>query len=66
MQILGENVPVAENFPGKSACVIDGMSIVQKLDGNQQTFQDVAKRLLKRVLQEADRSDRVDVVFDVY
>ena len=66
MQILGENVPVAENFSGKSACVIDGMNIVQKLDGNQQTFQDVAKRLLKRVLQEADRSDRVDVVFDVY
>jgi len=27
-------VPVVESFSGKSACVIDGMSIVQKLDGN--------------------------------
>ena len=42
------------------------MSIVQKLDGNQRTFHDVAKTLLKRVLQEASHSDRVDVVFDVY
>ena len=48
---LAQNVPV---FTEKSACIVDGMSIVQKLDGNQKTFGDIAKTVLKIV------------VFDVY
>jgi len=66
MKNVADAVPVVESFSGRSACVINGMSIVQKLDGNQWTFHDVAKTLLKRVLQEAGKSDRVDIVFDVY
>ena len=42
---------------------LDGMSIVQKLDGNQKTFGDIAKTVLKIVIREGDTCD---VVFDVY
>ena len=42
------------------------MSIVQKLDGNQKTFGDIAKTVLKIVIREGDKCDRVDVVIDVY
>jgi len=63
---VAQNVPVVEQFSDKSVCIIDGMSIVQKLEGNNKTFHEIAKTLLKRVLQEGDKSDQVDVVFDVY
>ena len=66
MNDIAENVPVAEAFTEKSACIIDGMSIVQKVEGNQKTFGDIAKTVLKRILREGDKSDRVDVVFDVH
>jgi len=66
MSEIGKNVPVAENIAGKSACIIDGMSVVQKLNGNNKTFRDFAISVFKNVLWEAEHSDRVDVVFDVY
>ena len=62
-----QNVPVAETIPDQSACVVDAMSIIQKLDGNGKTFQDLAKSALKMFIREGgDNSERVDVVFDVY
>ena len=62
-----QNVPVAETIPDQSACIVDAMSIIQKLDGNGKTFQDLAKSALKMVIREGgDNSERVDVVFDVY
>ena len=66
MNDIVQNVPVVEVFTEKSACIVDGMSIVQKLDGNQKTFGDIAKTVLKIVICEGDKCDRVDVVFDVY
>ena len=66
MNDIAQNVPVVEVFTEKSACIVDGMSIVQKLDGNQKTFGDIAKTVLKIVIREGDKGDRVDVVFDVY
>ena len=46
---------------------VDAISIIQKLDGNGKTFQDLAKSALKMVIREGgDNSERVDVVFDVY
>ena len=42
------------------------MSIVQKLDGNQNTFVDIAKTVLKVVIHEGDKCDRVNVVFDTW
>ena len=35
------------------------------MDGNQKTFGDIAKTVLKIVICEGDKCDRVDVVFDV-
>ena len=62
-----QNVPVAETIPDQSACIVDAMSIIQKLDGNGKTFQVLAKSALKMVIREGgDNSERVDIVFDVY
>ena len=62
-----QNVPVAETIPDQSACIVDAMSIIQKLDGNGKTFQDLAKYALKMVIREGgDNSEIVDVIFDVY
>ena len=62
-----QNVPVAETIPDQSACIVDAMSIIQKLDGNGKTFQDLAKSALNMVIREGgDNCDRVDIVFDVY
>ena len=66
MHDIAQNVPVVEVFTEKSACIEYGMSIVQKLDGNQKTFGDIAKTVLTIVIREGDQCDRVDVVFDVY
>ena len=68
MNDIAQNVPVVEVFTDKSACIVDGMSIVQKLDGNQKTkpFGDIGKTVLKIVIREGDKCGRVDVVFDVF
>lgn len=63
---IGKNVPPAENLSERSACIIDGMSIIQKLDGNNKTFSELAKSALKHVLREGDQSNRIDFVFYVY
>ena len=51
MNDIAQNVPVVDVFTETSACIIDGMSIVQKLDGNQKTFGDIAKTALKIVIR---------------
>ena len=66
MNDIAQNVPVVEVFTDKSACIVDGMSIVQILDGNQKTFGDIGKTVLKIVIRDRDNCDRVDVMFDVY
>ena len=38
MNDIAQNVPVVEVFTEKSVCIVDGMSIVQKLDGNQKNI----------------------------
>ena len=63
---IGKNVPPAENLSERSASNIDGMSIIQKLDGDNKTFSELAKSALKHVLREGDQNNRIDVVFDVY
>lgn len=41
---LIQNIKAAESIPSPSACVIDGMSIVQKLKGDNRTFAQIARR----------------------
>lgn len=66
LNYIGQKVPPAENVPDGSTYIIDGMSVIQKLNGRNQTFGAIAKSVLKTVLQEASKSKRIDVVFDVY
>ena len=51
---LQEDVQLAEQLPQHSATVIDGMSLVQKINigTNQSTFSQVASLLLSRKLRE--------------
>ncbi len=57
---LQKNVKVAEQFPGNSASVIDGMNLVQRVIVS---FGDVTSTVLSVALREGCESDRVDVVF---
>ena len=56
----------AETMPLPSVTIIDGMSLVQKMKGNDQTLSQLAESALTRILHEGSRSQRIDVVFDVY
>ena len=51
-----------------AATVIDGMSLVQKLNvgGNQTTFGGVSTALFSMALHEGSQSRRIDIVFDTY
>ena len=63
---LQKNATPAESFNEHSACIIDGMALVQKLKGNQKTFEELANNALAYNIIEGGRSKRIDVVFDVY
>ncbi|KAJ8389301.1 hypothetical protein AAFF_G00121660 [Aldrovandia affinis] len=63
-QGLEKQVLPAETIPGLSATIIDGMSLVQKMKGNDQTFSQRAASALTQILHEGARSQRIDVVFD--
>ena len=63
---LEKNVSPAEEIPKPSTCIIDGMSLVQKINCNNKTFSQVADSTLASILHEGSQSKRIDVVFDVY
>ena len=63
---LQKNVKAANVIPQPSACLIDGMALVQRLKGGQKTFAEIAESLLSMELNEGTSSDRTDVVFDDY
>ena len=63
---LEKQVLPAETIPEPSATIIDGMSLVQKMKGNDQTFSQLAESVLTHILHEGVRSHRIDVVFDTY
>ncbi|XP_065900210.1 uncharacterized protein [Dysidea avara] len=63
---LQSNVAPIEQLPDNFALIIDGMSLVQKVKGEQTTFGDVATAVLQMVLREGKHNKRIDVVFDTY
>ena len=63
---LQKGLEAVENLPSRSACIIDGMAMVQRLNGDHKTFREVADLLLSMVLREGASSSRIDVVFDDY
>ena len=48
------------------AGIIDGMSFDHKINGDKQTFQNIADIMLTAVLKEGHDCQRIDVVFDIY
>ena len=56
----------AEIIPEDSACIIDAMSVIQKVKGNHNTFSDLADTVFKMVMAEGFHYKRIDMVFDVY
>ena len=65
---LQKDVPAIEAIPQPSACIIDGMAMVQRLKGDHKTFAEIADALMAiyMTLQRGATSKRIDVVFDVY
>ena len=55
-----------EKIPRPSATVIDGMAIVQKVNGNKKTMRAISNAVLAIALSEAEGSVSTDIVFDVY
>ena len=52
-----------ETTPEPSVTITDGMSLVQKMKGNDQTFSQHAYSALTHILHVGVRSHRIDVVF---
>ena len=65
---LQKDIHLADSLPRNSTTIIDGMSLVQKLNigGGQTTYGMVASSLLSMALHEGSQSKRIDVVFDTY
>ncbi|XP_033475188.1 uncharacterized protein LOC117252428 [Epinephelus lanceolatus] len=63
---LEKSGSAVEDIGKQSACIIDGMSLVQKLKGDGKTFGEIAGSVLNLVLHEGGHSEQIDVVFDVY
>ena len=63
---LQKDIPAVESLPTRSACIVDGMAMVQKLQGDHKTFGEVTDVLLTMVLRKSTSSARIDVVFDDY
>ena len=63
---LEKLVSATEQVQQPSACMRDGMSLMQKLTGKNHTFDEVASMLLTTVLNISTTFIWVDVIFDVY
>ena len=63
---LEAKVSHAESVVQPSATIIDGMSIIQKVHGENSTFAELSENILVSILQAGYESQRVDVIFDVY
>ncbi|KAK3869740.1 hypothetical protein Pcinc_015599 [Petrolisthes cinctipes] len=63
---LEKNVSAAEDIPTPSASIIDGMGLIQKLNGSNKTFGQVAELAFTNILHEGEQNKRTDIVFDVY
>ena len=57
-------VASAERFPLPSACITDGMSLINKISGDNGTFGAIAESVFVVAIQSGTASSRI--VFDVY
>ena len=65
-QLEKNTTPAEYTIRSPSACLIDGMGLVQKINGNNKTFAELADSVLDLVLHEGAQRQRIYVVFDVY
>lgn len=63
---LQKNVAPADQLPDHSATIKDGMSIIQKVKGDQVNLGGIAQFVLSMALKDGSTSDRIDIVFDTY
>ena len=63
---LEKNVPPAEAIRTQSTCNIDWMGPVQRVNGNNKTFAQLAESVLPMVQYVGVQSSKVDGVFDAY
>ena len=54
------------SYPNPSTCIIDGMGLVQRMNGNNKIFAQLAESVLSMVLYVGVQNGRIDVVFDAY
>ena len=55
-----------EEVPHPSATIIDAMGLMNKLHGENQTFNELSDQMFSQMLHDGHGSDIIDVVFDVY
>ena len=53
---------ISENW----ACIIDPMSLVQKVKRSYKTFKEVTETLFRTAMSEKGSCNRVDLIFNVY
>ena len=53
-------------IPRPSTCIVDGMSLVQKIHGENQTFGEVSESLFLSALQTGSGSDRIEAMETSY
>ena len=63
---IERRVAPAEFIPLSSACIIDGMSLVNKIRGDNRTFEDIGESIFLIAIQSGNANSRKDIVFDVY
>ena len=56
----------AKTIPSPSITILDGMIVVQKINGSNKTLSQWAKQLLLQAIQEGSQSTRIDIVFDFF
>lgn len=63
---LESKVSSTETISGSSAALLDAMAVIQKLRGENHTFEELSDAIFSQMLHAAQNCDRIDVVFDVY
>ena len=56
----------AKSIPLPTACIIDGMRLVNKIHGDKRTIGDIAKSIFQIAIQSGNVSSLKDIGFDVY
>ena len=60
---LERNVSPAEDIPDPSTCIIDGMCLVQKMNGNNNTFAQLTESVMSLVLHEGSQSHQIGLTW---